>query len=151
MFPTMKIIYNLKALNYNYLFIALTFFSISIQAQTGDNNEILIQSDTITVNPELPPLIIMIYEANNNKWESILKIYAIGDTTLLQTIVLDYGVFNTYEELKDINFDGYNDLEILEFGHNIIVETSSFWLFNSDLKIFERSEEFSGLHDVEIN
>lgn len=131
----------------------LTFFSaINIYSQIDSSANLkLIDADTITVNPELPQYILKVYEPDDDEWESIVKIHTIEDTTLIQSFVLDYGSLSTYEELKDINFDGYNDLEVLEYGHNITVETSSFWLFNPDLKIFERSEEFSGLNDVEIN
>ncbi|MDZ7626612.1 MAG: hypothetical protein U5J96_19450 [Ignavibacteriaceae bacterium] len=134
----------------------LLLFSVliihTIYSQTEPNDELkLIETDTISVNPQLPQYVLKIYETNNDDRESIVKIYVIGDTTLVQTIFLEYGRLNTYDEWIDINFDGYNDLQVTGFWQHTINSSSSFWLFNYKLKIFEESEEFSDFDDLTIN
>ncbi|MGB5288287.1 MAG: hypothetical protein WBN42_07320 [Ignavibacteriaceae bacterium] len=111
----------------------------------------LVDTDTITVNPELPQYILQVYETDDDEWTSVVKIYVIGYTTSVQTIYLNYGRLNTYDEMKDINFDGYNDLEVIDYWGNSQNTFSSFWLFNTNSKLFEESKEFSGFGDITID
>jgi hypothetical protein len=123
-----------------------------IYPQSGiEKEEKLISTDTITVNPELPQHIIKVYSSDKDEWESIVKINAVGDTTLLQSFGFENGELNMDDDLKDINFDGYNDLEIISFFSRTLNTISSFWLFNPKLKIFEESDEFSEFGDIKID
>lgn len=140
----------MKTLQYFLLLSILLTSSIYSQSELNDEEK-LIKTDTITVNPELPQYIVKVYTNDEDESDSIIKIYTVGDTTLLQSFDLDHCCLNLYDELIDINFDGYNDLEISGFWHNWITGVSSFWLFNPELKVFEKSDEFAEFGEITID
>jgi len=140
----------MKTLQYLLLLSILLTSSIYSQSDINDEKK-PVKTDTITVNPELPQYIVNVYTNDEDGWDSIIKIYTVGDTTLLQSFDLDPCCLNLYDELIDINFDGYNDLEISGFWHNWITGVSSFWLFNPELGVFEKSDEFADFGEFTID
>uniref|UniRef100_A0A832DL16 Uncharacterized protein n=1 Tax=Ignavibacterium album TaxID=591197 RepID=A0A832DL16_9BACT len=133
------------------LFSALLIHTI--YSQTGSiPQEKLIETDTITVHLELPQYVVQVYNLDDDLFNQRIKIYAIGDSNIIQTFdLVEVCCLDMYEDLIDINFDGYKDLKVSGFWNNWHTGATSFWLFNSELKIFEKSEEFSDFGDIEIS
>ena len=137
----------------HYYFILIFLFAVNMVFPQSDvhNHLELTETDTITVNPELPQYVVKIYTKDENHWDTTVKIYVVGDTALVQSFDPNECCLNIDDSLIDINFDGYNDLQITGSWHNTIYTASSFWLFNPESKKFEESEEFSEFDEIEVN
>jgi hypothetical protein len=134
--------------------ISILYLIISPIITSSQSDIYITQIDTIKIHESHKPLIFftMIDTIGRKYFITKIEVYDPRKETLLQ-IIEDTSSYNFDGGLVsyfDINFDGYNDIEI-DCGVNNLIPIYSFWLYDKKKKRYVYSSDFSQLHRYHID
>jgi hypothetical protein len=102
-------------------------------------------TDTITINPTLPPFIISWTFVSGDEFEYRFKISMLGKPGWKKNFRMTTGFLADEPVFDDVNLDGYKDISVT-FGTGLgATEDTRVYLFDLSDSSFHESEEFEGL------